>query len=487
MRKRVCIVHYNTPEITEAVVRSVWRHTPDCEVTVFDNSDERPFARMEGVTVIDNTKGQICDFGKWISGYPMARPTVCNWGSEKHMWSVEYLFSHSDTGFILLDSDALVKSDLTPLFDGSVAWAGQIEDRPPSWNHARRLMPYCLWINVPLCKSAGVRFMSEGRIFMVSHTGPPWHDTGSSFYEDCVKAGLPGKEIEVGKYIEHFVGGSQQGRLKKAWRSWLNRHRYLYEDTSSYMGKSTGDKVLVVIPYCSAGAQGRELEYAVAGWRRYFKENYLIVLAGERHPVVDTGDDIICVESERVPPKEGQYRQHLDYVSCFRKVRERFPDSKGFIFVADDCYAVNDFDLTDVMLLKQKAGDIKASSASSNGWQRDKAKTREALAVRGYPTRNFTTHLPQWFEWDKLESLWDEFDMDNESYVFEDLYYNIYYPTRVPLQLHIDHDNFKCGVYRPNPRMNYIEDAFKTKIWIQNSVEGWIPALDRMLSEYYGI
>ena len=155
--------------------------------------------------------------------------------------------------------------------------------------------------------------------------------------------------------------------------------------------------------------------------------------------------------------------------------------------MADDCYAVNDFDMSDVMCLKQKANDVTSSIVSPNGWQRDKAKTKMALAAKGLPTRNFTTHLPQWFEWDKLEKLWNEYDMENESYVMEDLYYNTYFPTRVPLQLHIDFDNFKCGVYRPNPRMYYIEKAFNSKIWIQNSNAGWIPALDKMLANYYGL
>ena len=489
MRKRVCIVHYNTPEITAAVVKSVWKHTPDCEITIFDNSDQRPFVPMDGVTVIDNTKGQICDFDKWIASYPNARPTVCNNGSEKHMWSVEYLYQHSDEGFVLLDSDALVKKDITPFFNASLAWMGRLEDRPVNWNHVRRLMPYCLWINVPMCRKHDITFMSEGRIFMVSHTGPPWYDTGASFYHDCKDRKLPGREVNISDYVEHLVGGSQNDRLGKAWKAWLQRNRSLYEDEKPVEKKEVPieDRILVVIPYCSEGAQGRELEYSVAGWRRHFKEDYLIVLAGEDHPVTKTGDDIVCIESERVPPKKGQYRQHLDYVSCFKKVRKAFPKSKGFIFVADDCYAVNDFDMTDIMCLKQKSGDIISSMASPNAWQRDKAKTRSALVKGGYPTRNFTTHLPQWFEWDKLEKLWEAYDMENESYVFEDLYYNIYYPTRIPLQLHIDFDNFKCGVYRKNPRLDYIRRAFKTKIWIQNSVEGWIPELEKALADYYGI
>ena len=77
--------------------------------------------------------------------------------------------------------------------------------------------------------------------------------------------------------------------------------------------------------------------------------------------------------------------------------------------------------------------------------------------------------------------------MEHNSYIFEDLYFNIYYGDRVALTLHIDYDNYKCGVYRPSPRWEYIKRALKDKIWIQNSVEGWTDKLDRFLADYYGI
>ena len=160
---------------------------------------------------------------------------------------------------------------------------------------------------------------------------------------------------------------------------------------------------LVVIPYLASAAQGRELEYAIAGWRRHFKEDFLIVLTGENLPHIE-GDDIVLVESKRVPNVDGQYRQHLDYVSCFKKVRQRFPDSQGFIFVADDCYAINDFDLVDVLVpkfLERNLGGFHIDSP--NGWRVDKAKTRCALVDGGYPQMNYTTHLPIWFDWDKIE------------------------------------------------------------------------------------
>lgn len=487
MTKNVAIVHYNTPELTAAAIKSLLLHTPDCKITVFENSDKRPLPPIDNVTVLDNTKGQLVDFEEMLSRYPDKIPTACNWGSEKHIASVDYLFDVLQEGFLLVDSDVLFKKDITSLFDSSKAWVGAIEHKPKFWFQAVRCFPMLLWINVPMLREHNIRFFHEGMVYKMSHTKPPYYDTGGSLYVDCNKAGLPYTEINMFDYIEHLGGASC---YQTNWKKWLDLHKDLYEPMGEEKKtqKATGEQILVVIPYCSKGAQGRELEYAVAGWRRHFKENYLIVLAGEDHPITKTGDDIICIESPRVDDIPGMYRQHLDYVSCFKKVHKAFPDSKGFIFVADDVYAVNDFDMSDVLCLKQKGPNMDDfRSTTTNRWQKDKIRTRELLKREGYPTRNFTTHLPQYFEWDKIEALWEKYDMEHNSYTIEDLYYNIYYPTRIPLQIHIDFDNFKCGVYRPNPRLEYIDKAFTTKIWIQNSVEGWIPYLDRALANYYGI
>ena len=247
------------------------------------------------------------------------------------------------------------------------------------------------------------------------------------------------------------------------------------------------NKTIIVIPYCSEGAQGRELEYAVAGWRRHFKEDYLIVLAGEDHPVTKTGNDIVCVPSPRVAEQPGQYRQHLDYVSCLRKVRERFPDSEGFIMVADDCYAVNDFDMADVLFFKMLEPEFNCNPDTTNKWRQDKLKTKRALREAGLPTRNYTTHIPMWFDWEKWLRIVEEYDMDHESYLIEDLYFNTYYQGRIPFRLDRDRDNLKYGVYTSRPPAGELQAAFRKKIWITNSPDGWRPELESMLKQHYDL
>ena len=244
-------------------------------------------------------------------------------------------------------------------------------------------------------------------------------------------------------------------------------------------------RILVVIPYLAAGAQGRELEFAVAGWRRHFKEDYLIVLVGDRHPVVDTGDDITFISCPQVPDTGYQnYRPHIDHVRKFRKVLESFPDAKGFIYACDDMYAVNDFDMTDIRFLKIISDDIKGNPKSTNGWQRDAAKTRALLKSEGLPVLNFVCHLPVWYEVDKLLAIYDRYDCDHNSYIVEDIYYNTYYRDRVPFKLDRERDNLKLGVYA-SPDFFELTGALDRKIWITNSPIGYGTVLEAVLDDYF--
>ena len=476
MRRDIAIVHYNTPELTRAAILSVRKHTTGCTFTVFDNSDKRPFEPMDGVKVIDNTKGQVIDFDAMLSRYPDKRDTANEQGSAKHIASVDYLFDVLPDGFVLMDSDVLVKRDIAAFFDKNVAWAGMVEHKPPFPFMTERLFPFLLWINVPMLRKHGIRFWHEGMVYKLSHTGAPYYDTAGSLLKDCDDAGLPCKEMDLYDYIEHFCGGSCGRKTRANALSWLyDEHLDLWKPTP----------YLVVIPYLPSAAQGHEIEYAIAGWRKHFKEDYLIVVVGENLPPLDA-EDVYCLESKRVDGIEGQYRQHLDYVKCFRRVRDAFPDTEGFIFVADDCYAVNDFDIADVKFLKMLEPDFEFNPQSTNAWRRDKMKTKQTLLDAGLPTRNYTTHLPYWFDWDKIEVLWEKYDMEHSSQVIEDLYYNTYCKDRIPFQLNVDTDNLKFGVYETSKEcIDRLREAMHKKIWITNSPKGWCSDLEVMLQLHF--
>lgn len=248
------------------------------------------------------------------------------------------------------------------------------------------------------------------------------------------------------------------------------------------------NKVLVVIPYLGKAAQGRELEFAVAGWRKHFKEDFLIVLVGDHHPVADSGDDIVYIKCPRVKwPGKGNYWAHIDHVNKFRTVRKFYPDSEGFIYACDDMYAVQDFTLDDVKRLKVRHYDIHGSFGSKNAWVVDNYKTKKRLEKEHLPTMNWVCHLPVWYDWDKLFAIYDKYGCDKNSYVVENLYFNTYYADCEYDVLEEDQLNdYQFKLWDKTKTIEDFKNGIREKRWVCNSVFGWRPEMERILEEYYG-
>ena len=69
----VAIIHYNTPELTRACIGSLIYNggvEDRLHIVVFDNSDSKPFGDTSGVTIIDNTQGQVIDFNAELAKFP---------------------------------------------------------------------------------------------------------------------------------------------------------------------------------------------------------------------------------------------------------------------------------------------------------------------------------------------------------------------------------------------------------------------------------
>lgn len=248
------------------------------------------------------------------------------------------------------------------------------------------------------------------------------------------------------------------------------------------------DKYLVVIPYLNKAAQGRELEFAVAGWRKHFKEDYLIVIVGDWHPVVETGNDIVFIKCPRVPyPGRGNYLAHIDHVNKFRRVHEEFPESTGFIYTCDDIYAVRDFTIDDVKRPKVRCREITGSFHHSNAWVRDNYRTKKILIRNNLPVMNWVCHLPVWYDWDKLFAIYDRYNCDRLSCVVEQLYFNTYQSDSDYIVIEEEPNDYQFKLWDNAWDLEELKDAIGKKFWIANSVKGWKPEIEQVFSEYYDL
>ena len=180
-KKQVAIIHFNTPELTEAAIMSLRKQTGTMYgVTVFDNSDKRPFtAKMDGVKVVDNTQGQIINFDEELAKYPDKCWELAwrsNYGSAKHIMSVQKLWELIPDGFILMESDILLTRNINFLWDERYAACGKVQWFRGRTREKDRLLPFLCYINVPLCVNSSHKSLCT-RFFV----------TASSVYLSCKK------------------------------------------------------------------------------------------------------------------------------------------------------------------------------------------------------------------------------------------------------------------------------------------------------------
>ena len=242
-KKTVVIINYNTPMLTEAAILSLRKHGGESyRVVVFDNSDREPFARpMRGVEVIDNTQGQIIDFDRELERYHERDRSIgcakgCEFGSAKHMMTVQKLWELIPYGFVLMESDILLKRPIDEFFDETQSVVGYCQQHQP-YNPfgIGRMLPMLCYMNVPMLTREGARYFDQERTYGLLPGGRQninnWYDTGAVLLADILakRPRLIGRHVDIRLFVEHYGSGSWQNNDKAQQTVWLEQHRELWE------------------------------------------------------------------------------------------------------------------------------------------------------------------------------------------------------------------------------------------------------------------
>lgn len=238
--KQIAIVHYNTPELTEVCIMSIRKVGCNWPITVLDNSDKRPFnKRMKLVKVLNNRKQQLIDFDAALKKYPEKcwdMATKSNWGSVKHMMSVQYLWGVLKEGFILVESDVLITKPFDFLWDEQYAACGKAQWFKGRRMEKDRLVPFLCYMNVPLLVKNGAKYYDAARSWGLQPGGMQnpqnWYDTGAPLLEDIIntKPQLTARLYpDLDKYYIHYCGGSWRGNDMKKQAEWLKKYEKYWE------------------------------------------------------------------------------------------------------------------------------------------------------------------------------------------------------------------------------------------------------------------
>ena len=217
---KIVIIHFNTPFLTDKLIRSINKYTPNSEIFVFDNSDKEPFEnRFSNVTVFDNTYGNIINFDEWLEKYPTRLRSAGkgnNWASAKHCYTIQKCIELIGENFILIDSDVILTNDITPLFDEQYVYVGEVVKQP--YSTVKRVHPCLCFINAKLCLEKRIKYFDQnymhGLAYSVNNKLADSYDTGAAFY--IHSGNFRHKEITVSDFCVHYGSGSwRTSKIKK--------------------------------------------------------------------------------------------------------------------------------------------------------------------------------------------------------------------------------------------------------------------------------
>lgn len=241
------------------------------------------------------------------------------------------------------------------------------------------------------------------------------------------------------------------------------------------------NKYLIVLPYNQGGSQGKEIELCLLGWKKYCNFKYEFVVIGEfEDELANRFDWVRWIRKPKLKKRLYNYNQHLDVQNCEEIIMQMYQDRyDGFIWIADDNYALKPFDIDDILTVHYHSETFEGTKElPCNFWKHDKWKTRQLLDNEGLPHINYTTHYPCYLDFSKLKEIWDKFDMRNESYVLEDVYFNYFEHQKPVLDSEI-----RLGIWNNEIFRNEFSNAMKNPNikFCCNSVEGWSEDLEKVL------
>ena len=235
---------------------------------------------------------------------------------------------------------------------------------------------------------------------------------------------------------------------------------------------------LVVMPYKQSGSQGNEIRITLNGWRKFCQFNYRFVVIGEfDESLKQEFPWVKFIECQSVPKKEGQYNPHIDIQNKFKIISKLYAEEyDGFIYICDDYYPIKPFELSDIKRIyyhnKTFFGNEKAPKSY---WNYDKWKTRQLLDREGLPHVNYTIHYPCYFTFKNMDEIRKKYNLCEESYVFDDIYFNYFEHEEPILDCEIRLGIWDRGIFEREFQKAVDNPNIK---FMCNSVEGWSKDLE---------
>ena len=245
--------------------------------------------------------------------------------------------------------------------------------------------------------------------------------------------------------------------------------------------------VQIFIPYINGFfKEFIELKYALRSWENYFKEDFEIVLVGEKPEWIT---NITYIPHQ----KNWQISQDIT-ADAINKLKLYLSITKESFFIRtyDDIFLLNDIDLKE--LKKVRALKYIKPKIQSNQyiWAQQKARTIEknkSIFKDGNSMWHSETHVPEVFEVGKMNNIFKKYNVFEERLLTSTLYNHTYTKDVMLIDKHKD----KAGFYGFDSWDSYgslynseeIEDICKDKNFLSINETGLTDSMKKFISKKF--
>lgn len=177
------------------------------------------------------------------------------------------------------------------------------------------------------------------------------------------------------------------------------------------------------------GPMWRELYYSVKSIHKFFKGSPFKIFVVGDHPKIKGVTHIPC---DRIKGKMNA--KAFDATKKLLKIAYSKEINEDFIYMYDDIILLKTVTINDFtpIVAHDHVEDIKSyfgrGRKPSDEWIKPFNRTITKLKFCNLPTFNYETHLPRYFNKEKVEHIIKKFKLEDYVYMFSTLYFNTHYP-----------------------------------------------------------
>ena len=192
--------------------------------------------------------------------------------------------------------------------------------------------------------------------------------------------------------------------------------------------------VEVYYPYFQKASRWEELRYSLRSVGLNLKEEFSVCIVGD---LPEWCQNVTHIPHQRC--EDMMENQTFDAISKLQLFCQHLPQQQGFMRMYDDIYLLQPVILKEIQVFKALYDWPGVDRQCYLTWNLQLIRSLEAVMAKGFHGWMTETHLPEYFEKDKMLFVIEDYHALENRLLTSTLYHNTYFPSEDPFMVSDDY------------------------------------------------